>query len=70
MLSGAGELPRRLDFSCMCARWVTFVPTVGVLLLCLSLVPWWNSVVGDVCGVSWIDACAVPWSGFRWWWLM
>ena len=53
VLSGAGELPRRLVFSCVCAGLVPVAPAVGTVLgtvlACLRLVHWWHAVWFDVC---------------------
>ena len=57
MILGAGGLPRRLDFSCVCAGRVPIAPAVGAVLPYLCLVPWWRRVWCDACVVSWLDAC-------------
>ena len=41
-LTGAGGLPPRLGFSCMCAARVPVSPAVGAVPLCLYLVPRWH----------------------------
>ena len=51
VLSGAGELLRRLVFSCVCAGLVPVAPTVGAVLAYLRLVHWWHAVWFDVCVV-------------------
>ena len=38
-ISGAGGLPRRLDFGCMCAKQVFIAPAVSAVLPYLCLVP-------------------------------
>ena len=38
VLSGAGELPRRFGFSCVCAGLVPVAPAVGAVLRYLCLV--------------------------------
>ena len=48
---------------CVLAGQDTVAPTVVAVLPCLSQVLWRHGVCYDVCGVSWLDACAVPWSG-------
>ena len=63
VFSGAGELPWRLVFSCVCAGMVPFAPAVGVVLAFLRLVHWWHAVWFDVCVVSSLAACIVPWLG-------
>ena len=68
---GAGELPRRLVFSCVCAGMVPVAPSVGAVLVCacgpggrrcgLSSVLQRDSVVWfDVCVVSSLAACIAP----------
>ena len=44
VLSGAGELPRHLVFSCVCAGLVPVAPAVGAVLAYLRLVHWWHAV--------------------------
>ena len=53
---GAGKLSRLLQSSSVCA---TIAPTVGALQPCLCLVLR-GPVSCDMCGVSWLDVCAVP----------
>ena len=52
-IGGAGGLPRRLSFSCMCAARVPVAPAVGAVLLCFWLVPRWHRVQCDLCVVCW-----------------
>ena len=59
-VSGARDLPRAFDSGCVCAVRVTVAPMVVLVLPCLCMVPWRHGVNCDVCGVSWLDACAVP----------
>ena len=47
-ITGAGGLPRRLDFSHMCPAWVPVAPAVGAVSLCLCMVPRWHRVRCDV----------------------
>ena len=44
LIKGAGGLPRRFGFSCVCAAQVPVAPTVGAMLPCLWLVDWWHRV--------------------------
>ena len=60
VLSGAGELPRRLVFSCVCAGLVPVAPAVGAVLAYLRLVLWWHAAWFDVCVVSSLAACIAP----------
>ena len=60
MLSDAGELPRRLAFSCVCAGPVPVAPAVGAVLAYLRLAQWWHTMWCDVCVVSSLAACIVP----------
>ena len=62
-ITGAGWLPRRLGFSCMCTAWLPVVPVVGAAPLCLCLVPRWHRVRCDVRVVCWLDASTAAWSG-------
>ena len=76
-LPGAGELPRRLGFSCICAARVTVAPAVGAVPLCL--VPRWHKgrcYVSVVCfgsmpvqrpgwGIAVYGSCSVV--GLCWW---
>ena len=41
---GAGELLRRLVFSCVCAGLVPVAPAVGAVLAYLRLVHWWHAL--------------------------
>ena len=59
VLSGAGELPRRLVFSCVCAGLVPVAPAVAAVLAYLRLAHWWNTV-WCVCVVSSLAACMAP----------
>ena len=52
VLSGAGESPRRLVFSCVCAGLLPVVPAVGAVLAYLRLAHWWHAVWFDVSVVS------------------
>ena len=61
---GAGELPRRLIFSCVCAGMVPVAPAVGAVLVC-AWRPWWQAVWFDVCVVSSLAVCAFD--GFLLW---
>ena len=54
-ISGAGGLPRLLDFSCVCVKRVPVAPAVVAVLPYLCLVPWWPSVWCDACVVSWYN---------------
>ena len=63
VLSGAGELPRRFVLSYVCARLVPVAPAAGAVLAYLRLAHWWHAVWCDVCVVSSLDACIVPWLG-------
>ena len=47
-LTGAGELPRRLAFSCVCAGLVPLAP-MGAELPYLRMAQWWHTVWCDVC---------------------
>ena len=60
VLSGAGELPWRLVFSCLCAGLVPVVPVVGAVLAYLRLLHWWHAVWFDVCMISSLVACLAP----------
>ena len=60
VLSGAGEFPRRLVFSCVCAGLVPVAPAVDAVLSYLRLVHWWHGVWFDVCVVSSLAACIAP----------
>ena len=63
-IMGAGGLPLRHGFSCMCTTWVPFVPAVGAAPVCLCLVPRWHWVRCDVRVVCWLDALQRPGRGF------
>ena len=66
--TGAGGLPRRHGFSCMCAARVPVAPAVGVVPLCLCLVPLWHRRRFDVSVVCWLDACTAAWlEDYRLW---
>ena len=69
-LTGAGGLPRRLGFSCMCAARVPVAPAVGAVPLCLCLVPLWHRGRCDVSVVCWLYACTAAWSGYYLLWLV
>ena len=69
-ITGAGGLPRRRGFSCMCTAWLPAVPVVGDAPLCLCLVPRWRRVRCDVKVVCWLDACTAAWSGVCCLWLV
>ena len=60
VLSGAGELPRSLAFSYVCAGPVPVAPAVGAVLAYLRLAECWYAVWCDVCVVSSLAACIVP----------
>ena len=60
VLLGAGELPPRLVFSCVCAGLVPVAPAVGAVLAYLRLAHWWHAVWFDVCVVSSLAACIAP----------
>ena len=60
VLSGAGELPWRIVFRCVCAGLVPVAPAVGAVLAYLRLAPWWRAVWFDVCVVSSLAACMAP----------
>ena len=62
-LKGAGGVPRRLGFSCVCAARVPVAPAVGAVPLCLCLVPLWHRVRCDVSVVCWLDAFTAAWLG-------
>ena len=53
VISGAGGVPQRLDFSGVCAARVPIAPAVGAVLPYVCLVPWWHRVRRDACVVSW-----------------
>ena len=59
-LSGAGELPRRLVFSCVCTGLVPIAPVVAAVVISLRLLYWWHAVWLDVCVVSSLAACKAP----------
>ena len=60
VLSGAGELPRRLVFSCVCAGMVPVAPAVGAVLVYLRLAHGWHAVWCIVCVVSSLAAYIAP----------
>ena len=70
VLLGAGELPRRLAFSCVCAELVPVALAVGAVPLCLCLVPRWHKVRCNVSVVCWFDACTAAWLGDSRLWLV
>ena len=57
VLSGTGELPRRLAFSCVCAGPTPVAPAVGAVLAYLRLAHWWHAVWCDLCVVSSLATC-------------
>ena len=61
MFLGAGELPRRLVFSCVC--WDGTCCARGGCRAGLRLRPWWQAVWFAVCVVFSLAACVAPNSG-------
>ena len=60
----------KLGFSCMGAARVPVAPAVGVVPLCLRLVPRWHRRRCDVPVVCWLDACTAGWLGYCRFWLV